>query len=85
MNTCSFTIHLKIISACSEVFVEHKVCYGELKEASSSLQLVPLTHEASPNNKNWREFALVVFGTLSLWAPKTLDLWVALISWHKEI
>ena len=35
MNTCSFIIHLKKISACSKVFVEYIDFFVELKEASS--------------------------------------------------
>ena len=47
MNTCSFIIHCKNISACSMLFVECIMCYGELKEAStSSSQQAPLTFEA---------------------------------------
>jgi hypothetical protein len=41
----------KKICACSKVFVECINCFNEFEEASSSLQLVPLAHGASPNNK----------------------------------
>ena len=43
-NTCSFTIHFKIISACSKVFVECTICFGELKEAFSFFFSVSVTH-----------------------------------------
>ena len=49
MNTCSFTMHFKKISALSKVFVECKICIGELAEASSSFQLASLTPQTSPN------------------------------------
>ena len=31
VNTCSFTIHFKIINACSKIFVESIIYFGELK------------------------------------------------------
>ena len=52
MHICSFTIPFKKICACSMVFVECIICFGELKEASSSSSsshLVLLSHEASHN------------------------------------
>ena len=35
MNTWSFTIPFKIVSACSKVFIKCIICFGELKEVSS--------------------------------------------------
>ena len=50
MNTCSFIIHVKRISACYKVFVECILCFSELEEVSSSFESEPLTLEASYNN-----------------------------------
>ena len=82
MNTCSFIIHFKKLNVCSKVFVEYMFCYGELKEASSSSsspQLAPLVSEASPNTKKLKRTCFESFRYLTLWAPETLDLLVALI------
>ena len=58
----SFTIHFQIISVCSEVFVEHNVCYAKVKEVSSfSSSLVPLAHEAFPNNKKLKRACIESF------------------------
>ena len=70
MNTCSFTIHFKRTSVCSKVFVECIIYYVELEEMSTSVQSVPLTLEGI----NWRELALRVPITSTLWTPKALDL-----------
>ena len=48
----SFAIVYKKISECFKVFVECIICFGDLKEASSSLlQSTLLTLETSPNTK----------------------------------
>ena len=40
---CSFTIPFEKFNACSKVFVECIICFGELKEASSP----------SPSSSSW--------------------------------
>ena len=54
MNTCSFTIHFKIINACSKMSVKCIICFGEFEETFSfsfSFQSTPLTPKVSPNTK----------------------------------
>ena len=40
----------QVINACSKVFVECIICFGELDKISP-FQLAPLTPKASPNTK----------------------------------
>ena len=65
MNTCSFIVHFKTISACSKVFVEYIIGFGELEEvsssSSSSRHLVPLDLEASPNTKKLKRACIESF------------------------
>ena len=64
MNTCSFIMHFKKSSECSKAFVECTICFGELREVSStSFQLAPLTHEASHNTKELKR-ACIELSTL---------------------
>ena len=52
----------KEIHSFSKVFVVCITCFGELKEASSSsLQLAPLTHEASLNTKKLKRACIERF------------------------
>ena len=87
MITCSFTIHFKKFNVCSKVFVECIICFGQLEGVtSSSFSSAPLTPKASTNSKKLNvELALRVSSTLTHWAPKTLNIMVALISYCKEL
>ena len=63
----------KKISVCFKVFVECIVCFGGLKEASS-FQLVPLTHETSPNTNKLKRACVESFrhfNTLSSRNPRS--------------
>ena len=62
MNTCSFTTPFEKVNVCPKVLVECVICSSEFKEASSSsLRLVPLAHEVSPNNKQLKEICIKNF------------------------
>ena len=74
MNTCSFTIHVKNISACSKVIVKCVSCFHEHKEASSfnlhhSLLRLIITL------RNLRDFAFRVSGIchFGLAKPRSAD------------
>ena len=79
-----FSIHFKEISACSKVFVEHMICFGELEEASSSysssIKSTPLNPKVSPNTKKLERVCIESFRCFDTLDPRTLDLVVALIS-----
>ena len=54
MNACSFIAHFKPSNVCSIVFVGCIICFGELKETSSSSSsslLASLTLRPSSNPK----------------------------------
>ena len=70
-NTSSFIILLKEISACSKMFVECMVCFGE--------------HEASPNTKKMKRTCIESFGHFDIWTPEILHLLVTLIPLREEI
>jgi hypothetical protein len=77
-------VHLPYISrrinVCSIVFVECIMCFGEVKEASSSSSQHRSLMRHLLTLRNWRELVLRVYGTLTFWAPETPDLMVTLIS-----
>ena len=52
----TLTVYFKQISACSEVFVEGLICYGELKDVfpHPSFQSASLSPKASPSTKKLR-------------------------------
>jgi hypothetical protein len=73
---------------CSKVFVECKIWFGSSKRFLLPL-LFSLRHSL-PKHLNftlrsWRELALRVSGTLTLWAHETLHILVAVISQDKEL
>ena len=84
MNTCSFTIHVKITNACFEMFVQCMIDLVSLKRLLLLLLLLLSQHHSIPRQLltlgNLRELALRGSGTLTLWTPQTLDLLVTLIS-----
>ena len=53
--------------------------FGEFKDASS-FQLAAFTLEVSPSTKKLKRACIESSGTSTLWAPKTLDLLVTIIS-----
>ena len=62
---CSFTTHFKKLSAWSNVFVELKICSGELEEASPLLLngRHSLTSEAPYNTHNMKRACIEPFPT----------------------
>ena len=59
INICSVTIHIKKISACSNVFLECMICFDEFEEAS--FQLAPLTLETFSNTQKLKRACIESF------------------------
>ena len=77
MNTCSFTIPFMKSSACSKVFGECVICFGELDGVSfSSFHTLPLIHKASLNTKRLKRICNI----FNIGDLETLHLLVTLIS-----